>query len=1511
MLALVTLLLIPGTSEAQSPNNDATGRPRIFPSATGAGVLYADTSQIADADGLQYLKPDGSDGDPDSGTGTFDTTHGDWSFQWIRVHDGTDINVGADSPTYQLVDADVGNLIAVRVSFTDEEDNDESLTSLKFGPIPEPAGPSRPPSTLVSNTGQSASATADVSGTYTMGFRLGNHGQGYEISSVSIDLAAAPSGLTVSLYSAGVPGYYNATSRRYKLFDFTHPDSFRAGLNTFTAPAGAYAYPNVNYFIVLSGFGASLSINETTSDAEDGGGEPGAILFDDASRRTSVLRMAVEGSRRDRGILASTYALPYAPDQEIISVGDRWSHRMKVGAADRFLVRGLSFVQDDTTDRGGGFTNPFDLRSGWTDYAGGSLGTTLFSLHNSHDVAGISVWTATQGATVAGNATYDFVQNLDVPDRAERWSSILTRTFGSHSSGEDTPTAPGVTLTSKTGDVALPDAAVMAVVGEPLHAMVQNLGQTDNSYVSVEGGTSKVLSQEFTTGPNATDYLLQGIGVNIEGSNNRYPASPTSVSVAVHAAKSDGRPGVKLFDLVSPTEFGPGLSFFEAPGGTTLERNTSYVLVWTRNDSAFHRLQRTTSNNEDSGRLTGFSIANAYYLGADTGSLSVDSGGNSLELAVYGAVTNTPATGRPIVTPAEGLVGFLQADLSDVVDADGLPDRSDYTYQWFRVDGATGAETSIGDNLRSYQVVNADIGHRIKVRVSFLDNGRAWEVLTSELFGPIDSRHLPSRPNVTLVGNTGQLPAATAMITQQYAIPFRLGKHGQGYDISGVGIDLAAAPSDLTVSLWIGSHPRHTEGTYVQRKLFDFTNPAAFQVGLNTFTAPAGAFAYPNITYYIVLTGFGTSLSIKETTSDAEDPGGEPDAFLSNDGYERALGSTGRWASFTLRSSKVLRLAVEGARRDRGILSSSFAQPWIDNQEIVSIGDDCCFDIRVGPADRYLIRGLALVADNTTAEGGFFGLPLDLKKGSDQLFSLAYTTAQGDLVTGPKKLTSPAGINEWAAPQGATVPGGSSNTYSFRMDIKSIAGDTAGSTRGGIVTGRIFGRDDLDTDVVTYAHDAQYYDTPMATGVTFGERGDVFLEIPHMAVLGEPLVAMVDNFGQTDSGHLTLGDANNKVVSQGFTTGGGAFAHRLVGIGVNIEGSDDSMSVAQIPDGPDSVSVAVHADDSGRPGEKLFDLISPDEYAVGHSFFEAPLGATLKPNTSFVLVWSHVDGTAHRLVKTTSDIEDSGKLTGSGIANAFYHGADLSSLSASLLSSALEIVVYTRQAPRPFVPGGVEVRKGWLHKPPDAEVGDQFRLLFVTYHGTTAMSGNIDDYNDLVQFEAAGRSKRYPEADDISHPVIRSAASEFRAAVCTDAVDARDNTGMTGGIGVPIHWLDGGWEEENRPTLVANSYDEFFGGKWTNSDKGAYVTGNTMHFDDSEAIWTGCLSSGVKHPKYPMGKTDMVVVGTPRDENLHPLGAVDVDPGYLAIETYVEVDGEREPVLKGIYAISPVFTVVD
>ena len=377
LAVLAALVLVPWVVHAQTPpNQDATGRPVVLASAEGAGILFADTEAIADGNGL-----------PITVSGSSFVTY-TWTYQWIRVDGNSQTNVGANSASYQPVEADVGNKIKVRVSFRDGNNYSEARTSLPFGPIAELTRTSAPPSTLVSNTGQSASATANITQRYAVGFRLGDHGQGYEISSVSIELAAVPSSLTVSLWSGGVEEGLQANTAT-KLFDFADPSSFAVGLNEFTAPAGAFAYQNVNYFIVLSGFGTTLSIKETTSDDEDTGGETGAVIYDKAAvralsdtgpwgasgSRASVLRLAVEGSKRARGIVASNYAQPKiddkgtddtsddtGPHQEIISVGDKIGFGIELGEADRYLIRGVSWNMDDSTPSGSGFTNPWDLR---------------------------------------------------------------------------------------------------------------------------------------------------------------------------------------------------------------------------------------------------------------------------------------------------------------------------------------------------------------------------------------------------------------------------------------------------------------------------------------------------------------------------------------------------------------------------------------------------------------------------------------------------------------------------------------------------------------------------------------------------------------------------------------------------------------------------------------------------------------------------------------------------------------------------------------------------------------------------------------------------------------------------------------------------------------------------------------------------------------------------------------------------------------------------------------------
>ena len=287
-----------------------------------------------------------------------------------------------------------------------------------------------------------------------------------------------------------------------------------------------------------------------------------------------------------------------------------------------------------------------------------------------------------------------------------------------------------------------------------------------------------------------------------------------------------------------------------------------------------------------------------------------------------------------------------------------------------------------------------------------------------------------------------------------------------------------------------------------------------------------------------------------------------------------------------------------------------------------------------------------------------------------------------------------------------------------------------------------------------------------------------------------------------------------------------------------------------------------------------------------------------------MVVWTHNSGTYHRLRLTASNNEDPGRLAGFTIADSYYSGPDIDDLTIDSSRYALEIMVHGGALkPRPFVGVAYQVTPDWLHMPDGVEVGDQFRLLYVTYGfgggATDATSDDIDYYNTMARRNAGFH---------FNDRIIRSVSQDFKAVVCTDTVDARTNTGMTDAEGVPVHWLDGG--HDDRPTLIADSYDQFYSADWVNTEWGAYVTGNSTRLTESRQIWTGCDARGVAHPDAYMGNTmamdDMApvaAVGRPGSENdnFAPLGAVDITSGYDSAET-------RE--YREIYAISPVFTVV-
>ena len=134
-----------------STNTPATGAPTITGTAQVGQTLTAGITAIMDAEGL--------------------TTPG-YTYQWIRTAAGVDTNIsGATASTYTLVAADLGTTVKVRVSFTDDASNAETLTSAATAAVsaaPNTPATGAPMITGTAQVGQTLTATvgtiADANG---------------------------------------------------------------------------------------------------------------------------------------------------------------------------------------------------------------------------------------------------------------------------------------------------------------------------------------------------------------------------------------------------------------------------------------------------------------------------------------------------------------------------------------------------------------------------------------------------------------------------------------------------------------------------------------------------------------------------------------------------------------------------------------------------------------------------------------------------------------------------------------------------------------------------------------------------------------------------------------------------------------------------------------------------------------------------------------------------------------------------------------------------------------------------------------------------------------------------------------------------------------------------------------------------------------------------------------------------------------------------------------------------
>ena len=192
------------TLDVTALNDPATGAPTITGTAQVGQTLTAVTSAIMDADGLSNVS---------------------YAYQWIRVAtDSTETDIsGATSSTYTLVADDEGKTIKVKVSFRDDANNAETLTSVATAAVA--AAPNAAP------TASDRTVTTHEDTDYTFAaanFNFADTDSGAALSSVKIVTLPAPGKGTLKLSGTNVTA--NATVTKAQL---------GAGNLKYTPPANA------------------------------------------------------------------------------------------------------------------------------------------------------------------------------------------------------------------------------------------------------------------------------------------------------------------------------------------------------------------------------------------------------------------------------------------------------------------------------------------------------------------------------------------------------------------------------------------------------------------------------------------------------------------------------------------------------------------------------------------------------------------------------------------------------------------------------------------------------------------------------------------------------------------------------------------------------------------------------------------------------------------------------------------------------------------------------------------------------------------------------------------------------------------------------------------------------------------------------------------------------------------------------------------------------------------------
>ena len=151
--------------------------------------------------------------------------------------------------------------------------------------------------------------------------------------------------------------------------------------------------------------------------------------------------------------------------------------------------------------------------------------------------------------------------------------------------------------------------AFVASIAIPASAQAAKLVSNFDQTSDTSSGVSRAIAQQFTTGSNSGGYTLTNVKFKSEDSEG------DSYSVSVCTVLASGFPDeTDCTALTAPSgsnAFAAGTHTFTAPNATTLTRSTKYTALITLSDTT--DFDSTTSNGEDMGGATGWTIADIYH----------------------------------------------------------------------------------------------------------------------------------------------------------------------------------------------------------------------------------------------------------------------------------------------------------------------------------------------------------------------------------------------------------------------------------------------------------------------------------------------------------------------------------------------------------------------------------------------------------------------------------------------------------------------------------------------------------------------------------------------------------------------------------------------------------------------------------------------------------------------------------------------------------------------------------